>query len=274
MPSFVTRLIRGIASRDMAGNISLEGYFDLRARLLTGKIRKVSNALNIGLHVHLLRDRTILAEAEADIITPGDFATFFLPLPVPITEEDIVRETVKIEARNARGDSGWLRLNGATQLELIRDYMGKSSETLFDIDFSILPKLPFLLGEGWCSPEVGHTWTSGTKSYVRIDHPQVEVGTLHLRMNVGAFINSFVLVQLMEISINEVPIASFSKNYQKSEFRQFQFDASVIENKPFSILTISCPNAYRPCDSGNSPDARRLAFSFHRISIIRIREDE
>jgi hypothetical protein len=125
---------------------------------------------------------------------------------------------------------------------------------------------PWLLKEGWSSPEPGFTWTDGKCALLKL--PRAIAGGSHqIRLELRPFVVPPQLAaQGFTISVNGEAIG-FCKI---SQFAIIQADLpwALLENELQVTVRLDMPDAASPSDLTNHPDdTRQLALCVERVSI-------
>jgi len=267
MFGLLKRLRSASASTDgVPGRLS--GIFDIRDGMLVGYVEKIHGMSHTGTTIEVWRQHVRIASVPVSADTGHGKMPFKLAIEGRFTVAELVVETVRLNARNARGDTGPITLDGATQLELIRDHLGIPVEPIIDLDFTRDGNARPYLGAGWSGAENNFTWTEGDDSLVHFPTPRT-AGPYLLRLRTAAFLSVMITAQKLDIYVNEELIAATMIDGQLAEFREFRFDGSLFGTEATTTLRLHHPFAGRPSEHHGTGDARRLAFSFRRLSIVR-----
>jgi hypothetical protein len=251
---------------------ALTGDYDVRGDRIAGWAEDAGFFdAKANLDILVRRRGSLIATGTATPAPGGGRFTFALPIAGRFAPGELVDESVTVTARNQRGDTGTLLLDGATQLELIRAHLGVPCAPVLDLDFTHGGNAAPYLGAGWSGAERDFTWTEGDESVVSFDAPS-EPGTYALRITAGAFIGRpGVPRQDMQVLVNDAPVASISLNEPHMQFTETRLDGALFRAAPRTTLRLLHPDAARPCDHiPQSKDARRLAFHFKRLSLVRL----
>jgi hypothetical protein len=248
---------------------TLEGTFEYRNGRITGELVDRHDLKESAISVLAMREEKPILSAKAERIGNTNRYRFEMPLNNAFSPADFVSEKVTIIARSPLGATGTLRLDGASGLELIREYFSAAAETLCDIDFTKGGNSRDYLGKGWSGQEQDYTWTEDENSFLRLPtltHP----GQHALRLVTGALINKpFVSSQFMQLFLNGELIDTQSINEGAAQFYEAKFAGEPFCSQPLE-LRIHHPDAARPCDiSQTSKDSRRLALAVKRLTLVR-----
>jgi hypothetical protein len=251
----------------------LKGSYDIQGDIITGAVVGIPFTSPAGMRVEAVRNGSVIASCGTG--TPGrdGLLPFNMPMAGRFTAREIVCDAVTLTARSARGDTGLLKLNGATQLGLIREHLGASVEILFDLDFSRDGNASGFLGRGWSSPQARATWMIDDESEIRFDSPAA-AGSYALRMKFEAFVTPLVPIQLLDIYANGALVAALTTNDGRTCFRELPLDAPPFAAAAATTLRLYHPYAARPSDFSLTADTRRLSFGVHRLTLVRLLEGE
>lgn len=253
---------------------TLSGYFELRLDRIVGWATDGFDSAVTGMRVELLRHGRVLAGCDAVREPEHKRFAFSLPVAGLFTGAELVTEDVTVMAYDSRGATGRVLLDGAAQLELIRDHLGAPAVTVLDLDFSREGNAKPYLGAGWSGAERDFTWTADIDSFVNFDAPR-EPGQYALRLTAGTVIHRpEVPRQNLAIFLNETQIARFVYTEGHVQFQESKFDHHAFGTAPRATLRLHHPEAVRPSDLFGKPDQRRLAFNCKRLSIARLLADD
>jgi hypothetical protein len=250
---------------------TLEGTFEYRNGRITGEFKDRHDLKESDISVHAIRNGATILSAMAERIGKTNRYRFEMPINT-FSPADFVSEKVTILARSPLGATGTLRLDGASGLELIREYFGIPAESLCDIDFTKGGNSRDRAAKGWSGPETDFTWTEDEDSFLRLPtlaHP----GQHALRLVTGALIHKpFAPTQFMQLYLNGDLIDTQSINEGAAQFYEAKFPGDPFIGHPLE-LRIHHPDAARPCDINHTSfDSRRLALSVKRITLVRFLE--
>jgi hypothetical protein len=217
------------------------------------------------------RDTVVIASCRATP-EPGDGGfRFMMPIEERFKAVELLAESVTVAVRNKRGEAGTMRLDGAAQLELIREHLGAPCEPVIDLDFAQGGNAPRYLGVGWSSAERDFTWTEDDESVLSFDAPS-EPGTYAVRLTSGAFLPKPKLErQDMQILVNDELVGAVAMTEAHMQYDEVRFSGDLLRAGPRTTLRLLHPSAGRPSDFyAASKDLRRLAFCVRRLSIVRL----
>ncbi len=250
---------------------TVSGSYSIKGQSIIGRVNGTPFVTNHGTKVQALRGPAMIAETEVVATRSGERMPFAMSMASIFTIEELIRERVVITAVNARGDKGLLVLDGATRLELIREYLGEPSDKILDLDFTQDGNAGAALRQGWSRPEDNFTWTEGDDSFIELPALQAPADYT-IRLVAGAYITDFVSRQVMEVFYENLSVGSFAADMPDLQFREFRF-ASGGSARAFggaARLRLHHPNAARPSDHTGSRDARRLAFRLKKLILIQL----
>jgi hypothetical protein len=270
--SRLSRLFKrsGVRRMRLGSPNTLYGYFELRVDRIVGWVEDTYRSSAADMQVDVRCGGHLIASVVASA-QPGE-ARFFFSVTVDdrVKAADLIRETVIVVARDSDGNTGRLLLDGAAQLELIRDYLGVPTIVSFDLDFSPGGNARPYLGSGWSGSGVDVTFMQDDESFINFETPS-ESGTYALRITIGAIIQKpDVPEQALTAFVNGVEVAQLFQTESPVQFHEFMFSSEAFTAIPHSSLRFYHPDAKRPCDLGWNGDIRRLAFSVKRISLVRL----
>jgi hypothetical protein len=198
---------------------------------------------------------------------------FTLNIEGRFNRRELALGNVRVKASNEGGDTGTLTLDGARELELVRQYLGAPADPVFDLDFSEHGNARPYLGEGWHQAGGDLTWTDGQESWIHFGTPS-EPGVYVLLIRYHALIVNDINVQSLGIYLNGEMIGGAVTPDWNQESRQFRFDHAQFGGVETSSLRLHHPTPARPCDHSESPDTRMLAFAIYSMSLVRLLSPE
>ena len=126
----------------------LLGYFELRVNRLVGWVRDKYDS-NVGdIHIEVMHRGAAIAACSVTVHPGQRRFEFSLPVEGLFTSAELVKEEVMVLAYDSEGNRGQLRLDGAAQIELIRDNLGAPAVSVLDLDFSSGGNAESFLGDG------------------------------------------------------------------------------------------------------------------------------
>jgi hypothetical protein len=97
-------------------------------------------------------------------------------------------------------------------------------------------------------------------------------GTYLLRLRLGAFIVPLVPVQTLHAYIGEFQIGGHSTSTRNTELVEIHIESELFAVTKSTILRLRHPYAARPSEHLGYVDERRIAFSFRRLTLARIKD--
>ena len=274
--SFKTLFERRRATRGSrwSGGSPLIGYFEVRVDRVVGWAKVEYGASADSMVIEFVRRGAIIASCPATSQPAHNRFVFNIPIEERFTTKELALDHVAVVARDSDGNRGILRLDGAAQIEFLRELHTTPADIVLDLDFSHDGNArPYLL-EGWYGAEADFTWTANDESFVAFDAPS-KPGTYALRLTAGANIHESILPeQKLGIFVNQNQIAEWLYKYRHVQFNECRFSYDVFTSSGRAMLQFYHPNAARPSDIGDSPDGRRLAFNVKRLTIARLAPPE
>ena len=282
MPTIVTRLARVLARSILRntspGNVDwprqIQGVFDIYDGFIAGTISGSRRNEEAWVELRTPSSAEPLARTVAERGGEWNTFRFKMPLNEVCTPADLIREHVFVTVRTARGDVGRLAIAGATQMQLIRDHVGETSQEHFNLDFRANGNSMRYRGKGWSNPETWHTWTSGTDSFVNFPTPTDRTGIYLLRLRGSACINDLVPVQEVNVFLNTSLVGAFTINNKDVFFRELKFSGKSFTLEPESQFRLHFPHAFQPSRIPGNKDQRQLAIALQRMSLLRADEDQ
>jgi hypothetical protein len=248
----------------------LSGTFELRVDRLVGSVEDIYGSRPASLLIDVYHRNVVVVSCPATARPERSKFDFSIPVEGLFTGAELVREDVFLMARDSDGNTGRLRLDGAAQIELVREYLGVPASVILDVDFSRGGNSRPYLGAGWSGAEADFTWTEGDDSFVNFNAP-TEPGTYVLRMTAGAFVTKPALsAQEMAVFVNTTHVGHIVSTEYHPQFQECKFQHEAFAGGPRTTLRLHHADAARPCDIGSNPDSRRLAFSFKRLTLVRL----
>jgi hypothetical protein len=250
---------------------SIRGKYDLRGDRLWGWIEGLQTPGDGQLKIEARRHNEVIAACGTVPEPLANRHTFTLSIDGRFAEPELISEAVVIIARNDRGDTGTLRLDGTTQLGLIRASFAEKSEAVLDLDFTLGGNATSCCRSGWSNAERDFTWSEGHDSIILFNTPH-KAGTYALRTTAGAFIHGATApAQVMQIFINDTELQTIQFTERRMQFHETKFAGALFTTKPQTELRFHYPYPIRPSELlGNNSDQRRLAFCFKRLTVVRI----
>jgi hypothetical protein len=248
---------------------TLEGIFSYQPGRIEGEIIDLHNIHASEITVTVARgDKEILSHV-CERVGKSERYRFIFPTNNSFNPAELISEKVSVTARSALGHSGKLRIDGASGLELIREYFGVPAETICHIDFTKYGNSGEYTKQGWLQPGPEHSHTCDYDSFVRL--PTItKQGKYALRFVSGALLKPpFLPTQLVQMYLNGDLIWTEEFKMGPSQFFEIGLLADPYLGKPLE-LRVHHPDAARPCDlSETNTDTTLIALSVKRLTLIR-----
>jgi hypothetical protein len=249
---------------------TLSGYFELRVNRVVGWVKDAYGTDVANMQIEVRYHGHAIACFEATAERQNGRFVFSMLVEGRFTGADLVTEEVTIYARDSEGNSGRVLLDGAAQLELIREYLGVPVAILLDLDFSSGGNATPYLGAGWFAADTDFTFTDSDDSFITFDAPR-DPGTYVLRITAGAIIwKPSMPTQELMVFLNEAQIAHLVATEAHSQFNECTFTHEAFAGSSAAKVRLHHPDAVRPFDLGINADIRRLSFSFKRLTLARL----
>lgn len=257
----------------LSGDNSLIGTFELRGGRIIGWTRHARGLVSRSMTIEVNRHGPVIARCPATWQPAQNQFTFNLPVESRFTGKELVTESVIVIARDSFGNRGSLRLDGAAQLELIRDHLGTPVDVVLDLHFERDGNAKPYLGAGWYDAGTDARWTRDDDSFISFDAP-AEPGAYALRLTAAAFVGRPEPPhQGLDVFVNDSLIARLVYWGQYPKFEECKFSHEVFAAAPRATLRFHHPGAARPSELYGTADSRRLAFGFKRLMLVRLRPE-
>ena len=243
----------------------LTGWFDFNRDHIVGWTEDTIDPKNDNLTIFVTRGGNVLASAPVKEKAAVGWH-FRIDTGSDILPEDLLYERVIVFVRDAHGGTQQLRLEGSTQIGLIRELLPGSPTAFFEVDFRDGGNSADHVLDGWSGQEPIHRWTDGDQSTLSVPSPPT-AGDYELELHLWPFIvTNRIPEQRLQIIVGRDEVGCFSVT-QQSYFRcriPTVFDGNPVQ----LIIRFLHPDAARPADFGASGDGRRLALAFKKVRIV------
>jgi hypothetical protein len=244
----------------------LTGWFDFAEGRITGWAENTLEPWDQDLTVAVVRGRAIIAQNRVY----GKSATvgwrFAIETGSDVSASDILYERIHVVVIAATGDMQRLRLEGSTQLELIREQFTDPAIPFLEIDFREGGNSSEFAIEGWSAQENTHRWTEGRQSILAFNAPPCDRGHT-LQLLLWPFVVPELLVeQGLRILVDETEIAHLGVKQQS--FLRFALPPRAASELARMTVRFVHPDAASPASLGVSEDPRLLAFAFKKAKIV------
>jgi hypothetical protein len=265
----------GVRARDgLSGQVAgtthlasyLTGWFDYSEGSITGWVENTLEPWDRNLTVAVVRGRDIIAGNRVHEKSATVGWRFAIETGSQVSTSDILSERVHVVVWTPTGDTQRLRLEGSTQLELIREQFSDPVMPFLEIDFRESGNSSGFAIEGWSVQEKIHRWTEGTQSTLAFDSPPHDRGHT-LQLLLWPFIVPGRLAeQRLQVLIDETEIAHLGISRQS--FLRFAMPLRPSPDPMRMIVRFIHPDAASPASLGISDDPRLLAFAFKKATIV------
>jgi hypothetical protein len=245
---------------------TLEGYFELGIDRIFGWVGTRYGPGPFGVRVKILLRGKLIGTAAVEREDNSTRAKFSFPIKNRFSAKELLNEQVTLLAEDGEGNSGRIALDGAAQLELIREFMGRPSTVVFDMDFGDRGNARPFLRSGWSGTEANWTWSEGTESKIVFPRPS-QTGRYALQFTAGCFLyQPHISSQEITVSIDGAFLARDVRRRSEPQFFECQFNSDVFSDEIETTLTLGHSDVRDPAEFGG-PDDRRLAFCFRRLTL-------
>jgi hypothetical protein len=267
------------ATKDSVGQIEVGDFDEPFNSLFQELTRDFEDlVLDVGCGTQLFQPRKAPGHfvRQDYLLTPGVVEDILL-LHARLTSIGDAEQSAKAEtmAFTLRADPSWHFDMQVMQGEAAVDYLAAhplvpdpsgNDRAAFLCDLKAGSVPPWMLGEGWSSPETNGTWTDGKRALLKL--PRAAVGGTHrLRLILRPFVAPPRLAaQGFTLSVNGETVG----RNKISQFAVIQVDLPwvLLENALEVTVALDMPDAGRPCDlTGHPDDARQLALYVQHVSI-------
>ena len=247
------------------------GEYELRGQRCIGVINDECHPTSRPLLIQLeTNQRALLKEIEVPYDRTYRRYEFALDLDGSATPRDLLRERVCLYATNAFGLRSKLALDGASQLSLIREHLGKPRVVLFDLDLTRGGNGIEFMREGWNGPELQVCCSEGSRSVIEVPVAASPADRHELTMECFPFLAPpSIDEQRMTVRVNGFPQEA-SHDGKMLDFFSFIIPANVMDTRDTTLIEFDFPNCYAPIDLNVNKDVRRLAFGFKQVVLARL----
>lgn len=262
---------RGPAPPSVVVEGELHGYFQIRLDRVSGWATDHFGRPIAQMRIEFRRYGRVIASCEAIRNERRQRCEFELPIGGQFSPAELVSEEVAVIARDEHGNTGQIIMDGAAQLEVLRDHFASPCVPILNLEFGKDGNTKPYLGAGWSPPAADFAHTENDESFVYFDKPP-DPGRYAFRVTASAMVaKPDVPRQDLEIFLDGTSIARFAYVEAHVQFNEAKFSHEAFGDGPRATLRLHHPLAVRPADIfKTSSDKRRLAVSVRRLSIVRL----
>ncbi len=270
--SYVRRLF--LKMRPTYGLSSIIGEYEFRSGEITGWVADEWNPDDRKIRIEAVERGRLVAVGETSVYAKGRGWGFRLEIPASISSQDLLNDRLVIRAVSAFG-AATLKLDGASQLQMIREAIDRPFLSHIDIDFSERGNSNQYIRSGWLPQEPSFRWTTGQESSLDCalqDLPETSP-RLHCQMTVAPLICfKNHPSQDMEVTVNNE--FCWRMGINTPNFRFFEFPINFeITNRPANLhFRFLHRDSATPCKLWGGEDSRDLAFAFKRLKVVSYRD--
>jgi hypothetical protein len=246
----------------------LTGWFDFSGDRITGWAENTLDRQDQRLTIAVVRGRDVIALARVEEKSATVGWRFEIQTGSQIRGDDILFDRVRVLVCDSAGETQILRLEGSTQLELIRELITDRVPPFLEIDFREGGNSsPFVI-EGWSGQEKVHRWTDGTQSALAFATPPGDCSYV-LQLLLWPFtVPGALAEQRLRVLVNETEIAQFS--VARQSFLNCTVPAGLLSHTGSMTVRFLHPDAASPASLGVSDDLRPLGLAFKKIKVVPI----
>jgi len=261
------KLLNGISRRFfIPPEGDLTGVFDFSDDLITGWVVDRCDPSERDLTVSVVSGDEVVAHSHVD--GPGEVGwRFGMSLGGRVDGSDVLHERIRVLVRDNSGRSRALRLEGSTQLQLIREYLSDPVTPLLEIDFRNGGNSDTFLRLGWSNQEKIHRWTEGAESAIVFQMSPID-HYCDLELLLWPFtVPGKLTEQRLEVLVNKTQLGRFSVTHKS--FLRCRVPPSLLNCQPCVVIDFFHPDATSPARLNVSDDPRQLALAFRKLKILR-----
>jgi hypothetical protein len=255
----------GSLSRD---SCHLTGWFDFLGDQICGWAENTLEPWDQDLTIFVIRGREIIASGRVKEKSATVGWRFAIETNSRVSADDILYERVAIFVRDATGNAQVLRLEGSTQLELIRDLITDPVIPFLEIDFREGGNSSMFVMEGWSGQEKVHRWTEGTQSALAFTSPPHDRHYALQLLLWPYIVPGRLTEQRLRILVNETEVARF--NVPRQSFLRCAVPPCLLAETETARMVVRFihPDAASPASLGVGDDSRTLALAFKKVKIV------
>jgi hypothetical protein len=232
-----------------AGADTPSGHFELIGRRCVGTVIDRSNPAFSDMVVEL---ETAGGKALQSSYFRLDKSTnrydFSFDLDHGIDLRGFLTEDLAIYAVNAFGARSKLRLDGSTQLSLIREFSGSPRDIVFDLDFTPQGNSQRHIKNGFSHPEQNFTWSDAPTGRIEVATTISNRERYELTISCSPFLSPPTITsQRMLLRLNGYAHAD-SLDGKHLAFLSFRFPSGSLDDRNTITLEFEFPDCFRPVD--------------------------
>ena len=269
------RLRQAITSsfKPLVHSVQLEGGFDIIGSRCVGRVRDLDRSRETFNIVVEARGAYILKEIRTLQTQRESYAGFAFLLDDSITAKMLLLQEARIFAENSSHVRYQLKLNGATELALIREFIGTPREKIFDIDFTKDGNADSYLNEGWSYGERDFRWTDGPKAILTVECSISSIHRYEAILKCQPFVAPpHVNSQYVGISLNGY-YQTINVEHGTLGFFSILFNKEKLKDSDCALFEFSLPDAGVPADLGRGGDRRNIALAVRELSFSRLLDE-
>jgi hypothetical protein len=249
-------------------SFGLDGRYDFSAGRITGWVVDETDPDNRNLTVSITRGSDLLLQVQVAERNAGPGWRFQIDTGNLVTGRELLDEAVNVTVSDKYGGYKPLRIEGSTQLDLIREYVDGAIPPYLTIDFGEDGNCREFMLDGWSGPEQGHTWTTGPRSVLAFTPPDDPRDYLMELLLWPFIVEHRHPEQKLEIWLNDSELDVYVVSRQS--YLSCRMPASLLSRQARAVVRFEHPNAARPCDFGLSEDHRDLGLAFKKLKIVAV----
>lgn len=244
----------------------LTGWFDFSGDRITGWVENTLDPQDQRLTVAVVHGREVIASARVEGKSSAAGWRFDIGTGSEFCGTDILYDRVRVLVCDSAGETQALRLEGSTQLGLIRELITDRLPPFLEIDFRAGGNSNAFLIEGWSGQEKIHRWTDGAQSTLAFPAPPCNCSYV-LQLLLWPFIVPGALAeQRLRVLVNETEIADF--RVARQSFLSCTVPGAMLPGRGDVTVRFLHPDATSPASLGVRDDFRSLGLAFKMIKVV------
>lgn len=186
-----------------------------------------------------------------------------------VTPRDLLLDIATVWVEDPYGRSARLKLDGASQLSLVRQHLDRDREILQSIDFTASGNARRFGLSGFSGAEAGLTWTDGPDASLAFPCKVASGQRYELSMHCWPFLPPAAASQSLTVDLNgHLKILFVDRN--SPAFLSVKYEGGDFSPSDEVRVRFAISNPGRPCDQSDSKDGRLLGFAFKHMSFSRL----